>query len=540
MSIQSIRDPKPDVERIEVLAQRIIQGDIILPKFQRDFVWDRSQILDLFDSILKNYPIGSVLLWLSKQVLRAENNLAGLPIKERPPEYPVNYLLDGQQRLSSICGALFFDGADPNSVWNVAYDLRAQEFIHLDTLDETSLHIVRLNKLPDAVRFFRQVSAIENLDAVDKAELKQRAEELFNRFKGYAVATITLSDMPIESVAPIFERINSTGTRLTIVDLMRAATWSPEFDLIDTIDGLVLDAIEPKGFADIDRKAVLRNLSAAAGGAFTVESIDTLRNKTAEELKRASVSTVEAYKRATDFLTIEIGIPNAKVIPYTNQMVVLSETFRRLEQLSSEQLIHLKHWFWKTTLTGYFSGWNSGQMNADLQSIERFAKGDASALDIGPVPFTESIWTTRQFRLNNAHAKMFGLMLAHNKPRDLITGQAITIDRALAWNNAREYHHFFPDSYLKKQDAPPSKCNCVANCVLLTSASNKAILDKPPSIYLPELQEALGGSFMEVMESNLLSQRAIEAAMKDDFEGFLLARSQTLQQHALKLSGQNS
>ena len=101
------RDPKPSVERIEQLARRIIDGDIILPKFQRDFVWDENQIINLLDSVSKNYPIGSILLWLSTQKLKSETNIAGLPFKDREREYPVNYLLDGQQRLSCICGGLF-------------------------------------------------------------------------------------------------------------------------------------------------------------------------------------------------------------------------------------------------------------------------------------------------------------------------------------------------------------------------------------------------------------------------------------------------
>jgi uncharacterized protein with ParB-like and HNH nuclease domain len=103
-SLEIRRDPKPSVERIEQLAQRIIDGDIILPKFQRDFVWGEEQVINLLDSISKNYPIGSILLWLSTQKLHSETNIAGLPFKDRPKEYPVNYLLDGQQRLSCICG----------------------------------------------------------------------------------------------------------------------------------------------------------------------------------------------------------------------------------------------------------------------------------------------------------------------------------------------------------------------------------------------------------------------------------------------------
>lgn len=83
------------------------------------------------DSVGRGYPIGSVLLWQSRQELRSENRIADLEIKLPKPDYPVNYLLDGQQRLSTICAAMHWKGADPKSRWNLAYDLRQHQFIHL-------------------------------------------------------------------------------------------------------------------------------------------------------------------------------------------------------------------------------------------------------------------------------------------------------------------------------------------------------------------------------------------------------------------------
>ena len=89
------RDPKPTAERIEPLAERVLTGDIILPEFQRPFVWKRKQILELVDSIYRNYPIGSMLLWESRQKLASKRSIADLQVGERSPNYPVNYLLDG-------------------------------------------------------------------------------------------------------------------------------------------------------------------------------------------------------------------------------------------------------------------------------------------------------------------------------------------------------------------------------------------------------------------------------------------------------------
>src|SRR5215212_34537 len=101
------QDPSPSVDRIDDLARRILKGDILLPKFQRNLVWKKRKILELLDSVSKGFAIGSVLLWRTKNRLSSNRSIADLNIVLPAPEYPVNYLLDGQQRLSVICGALY-------------------------------------------------------------------------------------------------------------------------------------------------------------------------------------------------------------------------------------------------------------------------------------------------------------------------------------------------------------------------------------------------------------------------------------------------
>ena len=248
------KDPQPSVDRIDELARRVCWAIFSFLNFRENLYGNASRLSDLLDSIAQNYPIGSLLLWQSRQELRSENRIADLKIVLPKPDYPVNYLLDGQQRLSAICGALYWNGSDPNSVWNIAYDLRKQEFLHLDTLDDPPQHQVRMNKLSDGAAFYKFYATLDSLSAPDKDILKANADTLFNRFKDYKVAVVTLGDMSIKDVAPIFERINSTGTRLTIVDLMRAATWSQEFDLIDSIDS-VLEVLNAKDFGGLDRKS---------------------------------------------------------------------------------------------------------------------------------------------------------------------------------------------------------------------------------------------------------------------------------------------
>lgn len=521
------KDPQPSVDRIDELARRILTGDILLPKFQRGLVWDRDQIITLLDSVARGFPIGSILLWQSRKELRSENRIAELDIELPRPDYPVNYLLDGQQRLSAICGAMFWKGGDPRSRWNIAYDLKAQEFRHLDTLDDPPLHQIRASKLADPTDFFKHVASLETLTSPDKEALKKRAEALFNRFKDYKIATVTLGDMSIQDVAPVFERINSTGTRLTIVDLMRAATWRPEFDLVDAIDGILL-ALQTKGFGDIERKVVLRNMSAAVGGGFSAESIDQLRNYSVEQLKKAVQDTEEAYRRAVDFLSTEIRIENANIVPYANQITVLAEIFRRIPHPTAEQHTGIAEWFWKTSLSGYFSGWNTGMMASDLQMVAEFAQRKRQRLVSKEGREALDVWTNREFRSNNAHAKLFAIVLAHNQPLDLLTGKKIDTSTALAWSNLKEFHHVFPQAYLKSKGVPPRRINALANIALLTSGSNKSISDSPPSVYMRTVAEAAGKNLTTWLQSNLISHAAYQAALKDDFDLFLQARAEAI------------
>ena len=100
----STRAPEitPTSEKIDRILNRINSGDVRIPAFQRSFVWKQNQIIELLDSIFNNYPIGSVLLWNSSERLNHTRNIAGFKIPDTAEEYPVNYVLDGQQRISSI------------------------------------------------------------------------------------------------------------------------------------------------------------------------------------------------------------------------------------------------------------------------------------------------------------------------------------------------------------------------------------------------------------------------------------------------------
>jgi hypothetical protein len=416
-------------------------------------------------------------------------------------------------------------------VWNVVFDLRTERFIHLDHADELPVHQIPLRRLKDPADYFRKLAAI------DDARLKHTADLLFNRFKDYQLPLVTLGDMSIKDVAPVFERINSTGTRLTIYDLMRAATWSPDFDLGTTIDG-IKRSLESKRFHTFDNKTFLRSLGAASGGDFSSGSIDALRAFDHDGLASAAESVKSAAQLAADFLSTEIGVPRAEALPYANQFAALIELFRVLPRPDSRRLESIRRWFWLTTLSGYFGGWDSGQMAKDTENIRSFGAGRADALAVSAALPNRSLWLAKPFRTNSAVSKMLAIMFGHSNPLDLRTGQRIDVDKSLAWSNDKEFHHFFPQAHLGRRGVKARESNVVGNIILLTSVSNIAISDLSPSTYLSEIIADCGREeLVRRLQTNLVPAAALIPALADDYGEFMELRSQHLHTMAETLAG---
>src|SRR5947208_2791622 len=109
------------------LIAMVRDGEIKVPQFQRPFVWKSEQALTLLDSIGSNYPIGSLLLWKTREKLAVERDIGDFRLPETEELSPTDYVLDGQQRLTVIYAAL---GAGPNeSGFSASYNLLDEEFV---------------------------------------------------------------------------------------------------------------------------------------------------------------------------------------------------------------------------------------------------------------------------------------------------------------------------------------------------------------------------------------------------------------------------
>ncbi len=326
------------------LISDINKGEIKVPQFQRKFVWKDKQALDLLDSIANRYPIGSVLLWKTKEKLNAERNIGNFRLPETDDLTPTNYVLDGQQRMTVIYSCL---GAPENeSGFCAGYDLQKECFVEIKT-SAPNPAIFPLRKLFHTTSLLNYRTALLTLS--DSESLQERLDDLIAAFTQYKLPVVTLKDLTIEEVCPIFERINSSGTKLSTYDLMVAATWAENFDLNEKVDRILNDLMI-KGYGNTNRATILKAISAIELESIQDRSLRTLRELSTGTIDDLIEKTKQALLKAVDVLSTQFGVLSWDFLSYEAVLIITTYVFRDAKQLSAEQATRLKEWFWRSSL----------------------------------------------------------------------------------------------------------------------------------------------------------------------------------------------
>src|SRR5687768_13988605 len=103
METKTTLSVKPDKIRLLNLLEEVAAGKINIPVFQREFVWKKDQMKNLFDSISKGYPMGSLLFWRPDKEYKTLNKIGPYNIVNPKSNY---YVLDGYQRITTLFGIL--------------------------------------------------------------------------------------------------------------------------------------------------------------------------------------------------------------------------------------------------------------------------------------------------------------------------------------------------------------------------------------------------------------------------------------------------
>lgn len=512
--------------KIDKLIRRIDEGEIKIPAFQRGYVWKQNQVIELLESVAKQFPIGSLLLWEAndKEKLRSTRNIAGYRIPDRADNWPVNYVLDGQQRLSSLYG-VFSEHVEQDTatekynphldIFEIYYDFKAKAFLPSTDVSGAKGSVVKLRHLIDPVKL------IDELGKLDKI-YHQDAKELSSRFLNYEVPVVQIENRTKEEVGVIFERINNTGTKLNTLDLMTAWTWTEDFHLLDSIEALLED-LEDKSFGKIDEKLIIQILSGVIIGSTQTENVLKL---TGERVRDNWQLVVDSLKAAIDFLATELQCRSIDFLPFPQQLVPLARFFASKKRFTVDQRQALTKFFWRTAFSDrYSTGQTTSKMDDDIAVMDQLANYDYVGLGKYQVTTSERELLSVQFSKANPPTRAVLLLLAQKGPLDLTNGRKVDVGDALTEFNRKEYHHVFPNSFLKKKGVEKSKRFSVVNFCFLPADSNKKISSKAPSAYFDKVVPPDEKDV--ILASNLLPRDAAVYAA-DDYEAFLDARVKLL------------
>lgn len=507
------------------VIERINDGAIRIPGFQRKFVWEPVRAALLMDSIYKGYPFGSVLLWRTRNELKTEKTVGGFELPAPEKDYPIDYVLDGQQRLTSIFATFQTSLAAPEEdpeVWlPIYYDFSAKEdaqdsrFLALQESEVDDGKHFPLRTFFDPVAFSRAVKGLSEERNVEIVGVQEK-------FKEALIPAETFETEDRTRVAIVFERVNRMGVELDMFELLTAWTWSEEFDLQNRFSDLA-EEFADFGFDEVgsDNDLMLRCCAAILKGDPAPAAMIDINGADVRS-KFDSVET--ALRLAIDFLRKNLQVRHVKFLPYSAQLIPLAAYFahEQSKSVSAEHTGVLLRWFWRSTFAHRYSGNPGRNIKHDVEQAAALRAGEASTLDAIAADIDEDFFLENVFNARTVATKAMILLLANNTPRSFLSGQIVDLDAVLSEPNRKEYHHCMPRAWVRdnREDVPDHLTNSLSNFAIILRSENREIRAKAPSEY----RELMGKNVDQISTSAYLP----DSLWADDEKQFFIERAQLL------------
>ena len=509
------------------LVSQAYDGEVMLPDFQRNFVWSRWDIEELFRSLLENMFIGSFLI---QNINPSNPPFKTIPIegvKQLNPKFSSKaslLILDGQQRLSSMLYALY--APDIPLKWvSTPYVF----FIDIKALleDDVEKSVYSISK---ASREYKNMvngsGQIKKEDAATKQiipvqflkedfsdiwyshyksaftdEESKKIREYVKNIIEYKVLTL---DIPLnvkpDEIAILFERINRTGVKLSIFDLL-VARFYQFIKLREEWEKAVDEKINIRKYTAGDKRHVtvayyfLQGMAMKNG--MSIKARDMLNideNTLNEDSWHQTVDVVETKVLPRYFDINDYGIGDMqKWSPYAPMLI----NFIALVQARNFSLTKFNKWYWSSIFTERYAGSVESKIVKDHKEVMEWFTDDTKIPDIvkeaRQLIDTNFSLKDRDNRGNSVYKGVFNLLF-RNHPNDFYNDDAIKFSEL-------DDHHIFPFKFLEKKKYKGNK-NTVLNRTLIHSSTNKSIQAKSPHDYLT-LMINLPGSNRQVVTDKL-------------------------------------
>lgn len=542
-----MKDPidikKVSFKELEKLFQKRI---FAIPEIQREFVWTKTKMVDLLDSIKKHYPIGSFLICKvpAKRAKHIRESTV-LPKFDSKNNKECYIVVDGQQRLSVLYSILngktisdtsrYSDGIDFMQVCISPSQEKESEFDFYRT-DENS-HIKLYDILNDRLKY-----------QLSKGK-ERRIKDCVTAFKAYSFPFIFITEYDEQNMREAFIRLNKGGTSLSSVDEIFTIAYQKDTDFRRHCTQVLHDL--KGGFDNFEKIHFIKSIAADLGvrdfigrtslGAFA-KRMRNPRDKWHLEYKKQHKKIFESIKLAADFLTLRFK--HASYLPYPAMLSILSifYYYNNNHQPTERQIKEIERWFWTTGFTRRYSGANQryNQLN-DADEMKKLSGSKKYKVKLGEKTRVEplSIKELAKVRYNQSGAirNAFFCYLISKRPLNFTNGEPLPIGEVSSLFNAKNEHHVFPKDVLKDYFYR-EEIDTILNICFLTFGENIKIKNKEPWVYLREFK--VNNNFVKIMNSHILPSKDCllkKGKIDERYEAFKKERMVIIKRDLIKLIG---
>ena len=530
--------PKPDRKSYKDLISEIEKGQIKIPKFQRDFVWSKENTAKLLDSIIKGYPIGTFIMWETNERLNDIKNIGNIFLPQIPDGVKVQYVLDGQQRITSLYAA--FVGAKIQKEGEKKVTDYNDIFVRLDLdLDSNDEQIIVSEKPPsspsiplcDLLDLNRKMVDIMSDYSTEEFILIHKFNQIFST---YEFSTIVLLKDDIESAIEVFTRINTGGQTLTLFEIMSAKSFDEKsgFDMSEKFKSFI-DELSRCKYNTISSSVPLNLLSIVLTPNRECKRKNILQlNKS--EIIDAWEDVITAIKSSIDFFRSVYRIPVSSLLPYDSLLIPFSYFFYVTnDKPKGNQLLYLEEFFWRVSLSYRYGSSTESKLAQDIKRIDKIIAGNRPDYEDYKVYLSNpKTLIDTSFSAGSSYCKAILCLYCYFEPKDFQDNGKVILDNSwLKLANSKNYHHIFPKSFLKKINQ--NNENSIVNISLVGAELNKnKIRAKAPSIYFNDFNDE-NVSLKTTLKSHLINGIDEFGLSSDNYHVFLQKRSELIYQELL-------
>ncbi len=329
---------------LQKLITELEAGHIKIPKFQRDYIWEKNKVVMLLNSIYNQYPIGSLFFWIAPLEFAGfirEDEELGIPSMGNDEHF--QFILDGQQRLISLFVSLRGKILNNVDYSTICFNPLRKEFrIPRNMREKNNIPAWKLFNEKSYKEVYNELLTNDNTFHKKNNRMSDNWKECREILTEYPISIIKTGILDIEDIVEIFERINQGGKHLTIFDLIHATTWSEEFDLKTNI-------------ADFNSPERVKKHGAITNKVFTnsltLNAFDDARNMyqlklTPELTNNIWPKTKQAILSSIDFLK-HMRI-TGDITAYHNMIPIIQYYFFKsgLKEIEEEHIKQIEKWFW--------------------------------------------------------------------------------------------------------------------------------------------------------------------------------------------------